>query len=66
MATEAFRLVAPDSDKSLGAGYVNLAKVIPAVAENPKDAASLQPLLALGLTTTGGAEPTFRLRLSVR
>ena len=63
---QAFQLVAPDSDESLAAGYVNFAKVVPALAENPKDAASLQPLLALGLTTTGGAEPTFRLRLSVR
>ena len=47
---QAFELVAPDSDKSLTAGYVNFAKVVPLLAENPKDAASLKPLLALGLT----------------
>ena len=46
--------------------YLNLAKLMPRLTSgNSGDAASLEPLKALGLTATRGAEPAFRLRLSV-
>ena len=62
---EAFRQVVPDLGTANFAAYVNLAKLVPLLAkDNPKDAESLKPLSALGLTAAGGAEPSFRLRLS--
>ena len=62
-----FRQVVPDLGTANFASYVNLAKLLPFLAkDNPKDAESLKPLSALGLTAAGGAEPSFRLRLSVR
>jgi hypothetical protein len=65
--SEAFRHVVPDLGTATFASYVNLAKLVPLLAkDNPKDAEWLKPLGALGLTAAGGAEPSFRLRLSVR
>jgi len=62
-----FTQVMPDVGQADFAAYVNLAKLMPRLAaDNPSDAASLKPLNALGLTATRGAEPTVRLRLSVR
>lgn len=64
---EAFRQVVPDLGSANFASYVNLAKLVPLLAkDNPKDAESLRPFSALGLTAAGGAAPSFRLRLSVR
>lgn len=64
---EAFKVVLPDLGKAGFAAYVNLAKLTPLLAkDNPTDAESLKPLSALGLTAAGGAEPSFRLRISVR
>jgi hypothetical protein len=64
---EAFRQVVPDLGTANFAAYVNLAKLVPLLAkDSPKDAESLKPFSALGLTAAGGAEPSFRLRLSVR
>jgi Protein of unknown function (DUF3352) len=64
---EAFRQVVPDLGAANFAAYVNLAKLVPLMAkDSPKDAESLKPFSALGLTAAGGAEPSFRLRLSVR
>jgi hypothetical protein len=64
--TEAFKQVIPDADKADYAAYVDLSKVIEMLAGDPKDAASMKPLKALGTTATGGAEPSFRLRVSVQ
>jgi Protein of unknown function (DUF3352) len=65
--SEVFRQVIPDPGKANFAAYVNLAKVLPLLTkDHPKDAESLKPFNALGLTATGGAEPSFRLRISVR
>jgi hypothetical protein len=70
--TEAFRTVIPQNDKVVFAGYVNLSKVLPALAKSSKmaksgfDAAALKPLSALGVTASGGSEPVLRIRLSVR
>jgi hypothetical protein len=69
--TEAFRTVIPQNDKVVFAGYVNLSKVLPALAKSSKakpgfDAASLKPLSALGVTASGGSEPVLRIRLSVK
>jgi hypothetical protein len=66
-STEMFKQVMPGADQADFAAYVNLARLMPLLAEdNPRDAASLKPLNALGLTAAGGAEPTLRLRLSVK
>jgi Protein of unknown function (DUF3352) len=66
-SSDSFRQVVPDLDKANFAAYVNLAELMPLLAkDNPKDAASLKPLNALGLTAVGGVEPTVRLRLSFR
>lgn len=64
--TETFKQVIPDAGKADLAAYVDLSKVIQMLADNSKDAASLAPLKALGMTATGGAEPGFRLRVSVK
>jgi len=64
--TEAFKQVMPDADKADLAAYVDLAKVIALSNSNAQDAASLKPFKALGMTATGGDEPSFRLRVSVR
>jgi hypothetical protein len=66
-STEAFRQVMPDVSKATFATYVNLDKVLPLLhATSSKYVPSLKPLDALGVTVTAGAEPTLRLRLSVR
>lgn len=66
-STATFTQVMPGVGQADFAAYVNLAKLMPRLTgDNPGDAASLKPLNALGLTATRGAEPTFRLRLSVR
>ena len=65
-STESFTQVMPGVAQANFAAYVNLAKLIPLLTDSPKDLASLKPLNALGLTATGGAEPTLRLRLSAR
>ncbi len=65
--TEAFKQVVPGVEQADFSAYVNLAKLIPLlVTDSPKDLALLKPLNAVGLTATGGAEPSLRLRLSVR
>ena len=64
--TEAFKQVLPDADKAQFAAYVDLAKVLSMSKIDPQNAAAVKPLKALGMTATGGAEPGFRLRLSVR
>jgi hypothetical protein len=64
--SEAFKQVVPDAGKADLAAYVDLSKVIPMLAGDSKDAASLEPLKALGVTATGGAEPSFRLRVSLK
>ncbi|MEP7034499.1 MAG: DUF3352 domain-containing protein [Actinomycetota bacterium] len=66
-ADAAFRQVTPDLGQANFAVYVNLSKVLTLVAkDNPKEAASLAPFNALGLTVAGGPEPSYRLRISVR
>ena len=66
-STAAFTQVMPGVGQADFAAYVNLAKLMPRLTgDNPSDAASLKPLNALGLTATRGAEPMFRLRLSVK
>jgi len=66
-SSDSFRQVVPDLGRANFAAYVNLAELMPLLAkDNPKDAASLKPLNALGLTAIGGVEPTVRLRLSFR
>lgn len=66
-STASFKQVMPGVDQAGFAAYVNLARLMPLLAkDNPSDADSLEPLDALGVTATGGAEPTVRLRLSVR
>jgi len=66
-STESFTQVMPGVDQANFAAYVNLGKLMPLLAkDNPKDADALKALNALGLTATGGAEPSVRLRLSVR
>jgi len=67
--TEAFRQVISQDEKADLVAYVNLGKVLPLLTRDAKpgvDLASLKPLSALGLTATGGTEPTVRLRLSFR
>jgi hypothetical protein len=64
-SSDSFRQVVPDLGRANFAAYVNLAELMPLLTkDNPKDAASLKPLNAVGLTAFGGAEPTVRLRLS--
>ena len=64
---EAFREVMPDLGTASFAAYVNLARFTSLLTkDHPKDAEPLKPFNALGLTAAGGAEPSFRLRLSVR
>lgn len=66
-SSDSFRQVVPDRGRASFAAYVNLAELMPLLArDNPKDAASLKPLNAVGLTATAGVEPTVRLRLSFR
>ena len=65
-ATEAFRQVVPDAANADFAAYVNLAQGIPLLNQDPQYQASVKPLDALGMTATGGAEPTVRFRLSVK
>ncbi len=66
-STATFTQVMPDVGQADFAAYLSLAKLMPRLTgDNPSDAASLEPLNALGLTATRGAEPAFRLRLSVR
>jgi hypothetical protein len=64
--TEAFKQVIPDAGKADDAAYVDLAKVVQVFADDSKDADSLKPFKALGMTATGGSEPSFRLRVSVK
>ena len=65
-STATFTQVMPDVGQADFAAYLNLAKLMPRLtSDNASDAASLEPLNALGLTATRGAEPAFRLRLSV-
>jgi len=67
--SEAFRQALPDAGSADAAGYVNLAKVVPLLTEHPAssaDVASMRPFNALGLTVLGGAQPSWRLRLSFR
>jgi hypothetical protein len=66
--TEAFKQVMPGFERADVALYVNLAKLVPLLAkDNPKEAASLAPLNALGMTVSGtGDKATERLRLSVK
>ena len=63
--TESFKQVVPDADKAEAAAYVNLSKIIQMFAGDSKDAASLKPFKALGMSATSGSEPTFRLRVSL-
>jgi len=64
---KAFEQVLPDVGKAGFAAYVNLAKLTPVLTkDHATDAESVKPLSALGLTAAGGAEPSFRLRISVR
>jgi hypothetical protein len=63
--TAVFTQVIPDVGTSDFALYVDLTKVIP-MLNGGKPEASLRPLKAVGMTASGGTEPTFRLRISVR
>jgi len=68
-STDAFRQAMPDAGQADFAAFFNLTKIMPILAKDPAakaDVASLKPFSALGLTVTGGADPTVRLRLSVR
>jgi hypothetical protein len=68
-ADEAFRQVIPPDQKASFAAYVNLSKVLPLLASQPKsgmDMEALKPFKALGLTAVGGSDPTVRLRVSFR
>jgi hypothetical protein len=66
--TDAFSQVMPGFERADVALYVNLAKLVPLLAkDNPKEAASLAPLNALGMTVSGtGDKATERLRLSFK
>jgi Protein of unknown function (DUF3352) len=68
-STEAFRQVIDKDDKANLVAYVNLKMLLPMLARDKKsgvDMTSLTPLDALGISATGGAEPTVRIRLSFR
>jgi len=64
--TPAFKQVLPDSGNASFAAFVNLPKVVPSATDNPAATASLKPFNALGVSVSGGTEPTVRIRVSVR
>jgi hypothetical protein len=65
-SSDVFRQVIPDASKADVAEYVNLTKVLPLLPQDPTSSppAWLKSLKAVGVTATGGAEPTLQLRLS--
>jgi len=66
-STESFKQVVPNANTSDFTAYINLAKLMPLLTQDsPKDAASLKPLNAAGLTVSSGSAATFRFRVSFR
>jgi hypothetical protein len=60
-----FKAAVPDADAASLVAYANIAGLIMQGVISPADAKDLQHVQAIGLTSSGGDNPRFRLRLTV-
>jgi Protein of unknown function (DUF3352) len=63
--TAAFSAAVPDADGAGLVAYANIAELIAQGVISPAQANGLQHVQAIGLTSSGGDAPQFRLRLTV-
>jgi hypothetical protein len=63
--TADFKAAVPDADDAGLVAYANIAKLIDAGVIPPADTKGLEHVQSLGLTSSGGDNPQFRLRLTV-
>lgn len=63
--TAAFRTAVPDADGAALVAYANVAGLIAQGVIPPDDATDLEHVQAVGLTSSAGDNPAFRLRLTV-
>jgi hypothetical protein len=63
--TAAFKAAVPDADRAGLVAYANIAKLVDQGVIPPADTNGLEHVQSVGLTSSGGDNPQFRLRLTV-
>lgn len=64
--SEVFRRAVPDAGDAAGVAYADLQALVPILGLSPQDAARIAPLEAIGVTSAGGPDSRFRMRLTLR
>ena len=63
--TAAFKAAVPDADRAGLVAYANIARLVDQGVIPPADTNGLEHVQSVGLTSSGGDNPQFRLRLTV-